>query len=264
MAYDEKSDFMGHLKEFNTCISSLKSLSISLNESAKVLDLGSGQGMHAGFLTNLFASVYCADIINFSSLYNGEFLKLLDEKYQRNGFSIDLDKISFNNTDAMDLIYKDNFFDYVITINTFEHIPNPQKALNEIVRVLKPKGIAYISFDPIWTADTGNHFSHRVVQPWAHLVKDKNEFIKSMNQNGANDYEVNDFIHGLNRKRLAYFFKIFEELKKQNVEILFKNSWSGVVDKKSLKHKNFKLAKDAGYSEQELLIRGLCFIIVKN
>lgn len=38
----------------------------------------------------------------------------------------------------------DNQYDFVISLNTLEHIYNPNFVLNEIYRVLKPKGIAYI------------------------------------------------------------------------------------------------------------------------
>ncbi len=46
--------------------------------------------------------------------------------------------------DIRKLPYKSNYFDYVYTMGTIEHIPDPSVAIEEIYRVLKPGGIAVI------------------------------------------------------------------------------------------------------------------------
>jgi len=45
---------------------------------------------------------------------------------------------------AEQLSFKDDSFDFITSRYTFEHLPNPQIALHEIERVLKPGGIAAI------------------------------------------------------------------------------------------------------------------------
>ena len=47
---------------------------------------------------------------------------------------------------AYNLPFKDEFFDKVYCINTFCHIENNKKAVEEISRVLKKGGMAYIEF----------------------------------------------------------------------------------------------------------------------
>ena len=47
--------------------------------------------------------------------------------------------------DVTALKYESETFDYVLCINVLEHIIEPQKALDEIYRVLKPGGLAIIS-----------------------------------------------------------------------------------------------------------------------
>jgi SAM-dependent methyltransferase len=45
--------------------------------------------------------------------------------------------------DLFHLPFKDNSFDYVFSIYVLEHIPDTKKAINEMLRVLKPGGTAY-------------------------------------------------------------------------------------------------------------------------
>lgn len=49
-------------------------------------------------------------------------------------------------TDITDIQYKDGVFDYVISNHVMEHIINEEKAVSEIMRVLKPTGKWILSF----------------------------------------------------------------------------------------------------------------------
>ena len=47
--------------------------------------------------------------------------------------------------DVQDIPYDNNTFDYIIINHVLEHVPQDKKAINEIYRVLKPGGVAFIS-----------------------------------------------------------------------------------------------------------------------
>ena len=51
------------------------------------------------------------------------------------------ENLTFEVADATNLPFDDNTFDAVIIANALHIIPNPEKALSEIDRVIKPKGI---------------------------------------------------------------------------------------------------------------------------
>jgi len=51
----------------------------------------------------------------------------------------------------------DNSVDVVFGIALLEHVLEPQKMVEEIKRILKPQGIAYLSGCPIWTSPLGHH-----------------------------------------------------------------------------------------------------------
>ena len=73
--YNEAQDFLDHKGEIDAMISVLHAQRAPLAPEMVVLDLGAGQGMHAGFLSVIAGRVYCADLLNYSTLYEGQFLE---------------------------------------------------------------------------------------------------------------------------------------------------------------------------------------------
>ena len=61
---------------------------------------------------------------------------------------------------------KPGSFDLVISYNAFEHIAEPQTALNELVRLCKKGGIIHLEFSPLYCSPLGLHaFSFRMPYP---------------------------------------------------------------------------------------------------
>ncbi len=78
------------------------------------------------------------------------------------------------NDDIAQVVLPDNCFDCVVSFSVFEHLVEPEAALNKIARLLKPGGVGYICID-LYTSDSGCHdpriFSgNRGTLPyWCHL-----------------------------------------------------------------------------------------------
>jgi SAM-dependent methyltransferase len=263
--YDEKADFDRHVDEITECLRVLALHGYTPPPTHSVLDLGGGVGMHAGLLSQSFGRVVCADILDYTAMYEGQLPKLMFEKHLKNNMPMSLEKIAFVQTDAMDLLFKNDLFDSCVCINAFEHIPDPTRALNELVRVMKPGGYAYISFDPIWTSDTGSHFFHRVPEPWAHLLVNQDQFEIRMGEMGADTDERLQFRGAMNGWREFRFSAAFSLLSASGqAEILFSDTYSGLSDERHRDHPNFQAAKQAGYAEYELLLRRLRWVIRKR
>lgn len=52
--------------------------------------------------------------------------------------------ITAKHADIRDVPFKDNSFDHIISIGTVEHFPDTIRALEEMYRILKPGGVAFI------------------------------------------------------------------------------------------------------------------------
>jgi ubiquinone/menaquinone biosynthesis C-methylase UbiE len=217
-----------------------------------VLDLCCQWGGHIEFLEGAGAKVLGVDIVDFNS-----------HEHAIN---------QFVRSDAQRLAIRSNSIDIVFCINAFEHIPDPEKTLKEINRILKPKGFAFISFIPVYYSDVGSHMAEFISEPWAHLVYSEEDYlIKLRTATPGTEYWVKEYQNGLNRKTRTYFNDLFKRYRKnllnrliQSVgfEILVRHEWSGVVNASHLSHENFKnLLKK--YSKEDLLFQGMYILLRK-
>lgn len=113
-----------------------------------------------------------------------------------NGISLinDVDNISeikkFVKTDIKSFTWSEPF-DIAFSCNAFHHIHDLNFALNNIKRLLKPNGIIYANFGPIWSGPDGSHiegfrynntiynfWENNPLPHWAHLVYTPQELLE--------------------------------------------------------------------------------------
>lgn len=95
----------------------------------RVLEVGTGKGYMAVALAKSGLKVVSIDLDRKAQDVSRLKLK-----------SLKLDKtVSLKNMNAERLRYKDNSFDYVISVNFIHHARNPAKCLKEMIRVVKSK-----------------------------------------------------------------------------------------------------------------------------
>ena len=107
---------------------------LPLGDNPYLLDLGCGTGWvlrYAANQTNGKGEFYGVDI-------SSKMIKLAQAKSQSYG------NLHFYKSRVEELPFDDEFFDVVMSTTAFHHFSNPEKALREAKRVLKPSGKLYI------------------------------------------------------------------------------------------------------------------------
>jgi SAM-dependent methyltransferase len=97
--------------------------------------------------------------------------------------------VRFSRMDARTLALLDESVDVVFSFNSFEHFPNVELCLAEMIRVTKPGGHIYLYFNPLYMAPRGLHAYRRVPIPYCqHLFPGEllDDFIRR-NNGGTSD-----------------------------------------------------------------------------
>ena len=111
-----------------------------IKEGMRILEVGCGSGAFTTFVARAVGDkgeVFALDI-------QPEMLKQIENKLKRPENSY-IKNIKLIEGDALNMPLEDNFFDLVYTITVFQEIPDKNKALKEMKRVLKPKGVLAIT-----------------------------------------------------------------------------------------------------------------------
>lgn len=142
LTYLEKAALLDQFKEFK--LITFKKMNIS--EGQKILDMGCGTGNVVLELSNLIGP-------------NGEAIGVdINEDAIKSAMSkIDTlnSNVKFSVQNAENLSFPDNYFDSCRSERVFQHLLNPEKALQEMKRVTKPNGNIVIG-SPDWGTLTVN------------------------------------------------------------------------------------------------------------
>ena len=112
----------------------------------KTLNLGTGEGDYDPMIAVRTKELISCDI-NENDI---RFAKQLNAH---------LDNTTYQAEDALQLSFPDNTFDLLVSVDVMEHVGQPERMTEEIGRVLRPGGLAFISFPQLffpWTYDPIN------------------------------------------------------------------------------------------------------------
>lgn len=139
-----------------------------------VLDVGCGLGANLVQLCEMGASRITALDIDWKQIQCTQ--SMFSEHYPESYSQID-----FVTSDATKLPYVDNYFDAIISADTFEHIENLSEALQECSRVIKPEGYLYAYFPPFY-APWGGHMINWIRLPWCQVFFSEKTVINAARQ----------------------------------------------------------------------------------
>lgn len=104
-----------------------------INSRMKILELGCGTG--SMWLEHKDVMAVCEQVV-LSDLSAG----MLETAQKKIG---DVENVTYEVIDIQNIPYEDNYFDIVIANYMLYHVPDIQKAISEVSRVLKPGGSFY-------------------------------------------------------------------------------------------------------------------------
>jgi SAM-dependent methyltransferase len=108
--------------------------------------------------------------------------------------------------DLRKIAYPENYFDLIVSSSVFEHVHNFDVAISEMHRVLKPGGMLFSIFGPIWSAPFGHHLwfwdgsknvtYHNLILPaFCHLLMSQTEICEWLRQKGeAKAEQIADYV----------------------------------------------------------------------
>jgi SAM-dependent methyltransferase len=275
--FEERRYLADQVKVFRASETPLSAVldSLRLVPESLILDVGAGMGWSTVLLAAKTGSVVIGvDSHRYDSLtgdsFKGEllrrFMRHLPVLAQEPGFDRwrhlerVIDACAFYTMDARHLLFRDGLFDFVFSLNTFEHIPDPRQALQEVSRVLKPGGQVFLLFMPLYFADGGHHLSHLTDIPWIHLLYDRAEIKKIILDAGKVPNEVDHILDSLNGYSLSQYLEIFDKTDLDVLEKQIHRGFSLVGAERSEEFRKLKMR----YPEEELTTLGLTVILQKG
>jgi SAM-dependent methyltransferase len=205
LAYDWSSPFESTVPSYY--ISAIHALHASGHnfEGALVLEIGGSSLPRELVIDTLGARQWtCVDIIGHASgaYQQSEFAAHYDaigvEPLRRDSVLSDASYLIFDGAaDRLPASFEQTF-DIVFSINAFEHILDLDEVLAQIYRALRPNGILFSQFGPLWSCSVGSHFWVREdfcfnkpepMPPFAHLRYDRNELASILERAGISSEE---------------------------------------------------------------------------
>ena len=122
-----------------------KSISKSFASMAREWEITDGKALDVGTGTGWLAIQFTKEIPGIQVIgldLSDVALELARENAQESKIS---SRVSFEIGDAEDMPFENDMFDLVISSNTLHLVKNPVRMLDEIQRVLKPKGVFLVS-----------------------------------------------------------------------------------------------------------------------
>lgn len=104
--------------------------------TGRILDVGTGPGYLPIEIAKLVRGVEVTGID-----ISQDMVRMARKSVQKSGLE---DRVRFECMDANKMLYESSYFDLVVSTGSFHHWRKPLRVLNEIHRVLRPKGQAWI------------------------------------------------------------------------------------------------------------------------
>lgn len=124
---------------------------------------------------------------------------------------------AFAGMDAARLGFPDRSFDFVFSFNSFEHFPDPEAVLREVIRVLRPGGYLYLDFGPVWLSPKGAHQFQTISVPYVECLFTKELLTEYA---AANDIKLMGFFW-MNEWPLSRYHRLWAQYAEQMERVIY-------------------------------------------
>lgn len=164
-----------------------------------------------------------------------------------------------------------NKYDLVASEALLHHLIDCEPSVRRMCHLLKPGGVFYATYGPLWMCAGGDHYSGRdgdIVNAYNHLLLGQEEYRKSLQSSSR---EIENLQDGKNyaakgwfsKLRVKDYFKIFERV---GLDVRFHRheiSMQGLRFSKVFPEQ-YAALKQAGYSDQDLLTKGQIIVATRK
>lgn len=172
-------------------------------KQGRILDFGCG----AGGLT-LRIREHCQETVGID--LDAQKLDFAREEAARRN----IDKVEFICYEGGDVPLPDHSFDCIFCVDVVEHLPTPEKFIQDFRRLLKPGGWLLVSFGPPWRHAHGKHMWAKLPGWWTHLLFPQSVVMRVAGFESQTTYEE----LGMFRLTVGKYEKI---MKKSGFETIF-------------------------------------------
>lgn len=116
--------------------------------------------------------------------------------------------IDFRIMNASKLQFPDERFDVLYSYNAFEHFTDPQKVLEEFIRVVKRNGYIYLNFGPLYYSPWGEHAYRSITIPYCQFLFPKDTLNAFAQKHDLHPIEAG-YVNGLSSDDYRYLFTSF-------------------------------------------------------
>jgi len=112
----------------------------------------------------------------------------------------------------------DETFDFIVSFNSFEHFSNPAHVMDEILRMIRPGGLMYFDFNPLYCSPWGLHAYRSLRMPYPQFLFSESFIHEKLDQIGVWDLgKRRSELQMLNRWKPSQFEAIW---KRNGIEII--------------------------------------------
>lgn len=127
------------------------------------------------------------------------------------------------------LPYSDHSVDFMFSYNTFEHLADPVRCWDAVVRVVRPGGLIYIDFNPAYCSPWGLHAYRMLRMPYPQFLFSDAFLMSVIGRTGVRDLGKKlEALQPLNRWKLTQFDQLWLDPRVEVIEKVVQEDWSHV------------------------------------